>query len=76
MIPFLRNPASLRFHHNVQGGLLSHSIAVADLITPVQARLSVISPLQPLYFTILVRRKRFQITLVALRLGVLLSTMR
>ncbi|MBE1302438.1 MAG: HDIG domain-containing protein [Alteromonadaceae bacterium] len=28
-IPFLRNPASLRFHHNYPGGLLSHSVSVA-----------------------------------------------
>jgi 3'-5' exoribonuclease len=33
MLPFIRNPASLRHHHNVQGGLLSHSLAVVDLIS-------------------------------------------
>lgn len=33
MIPFVRNPASLRYHHNTHGGLLSHSLAVADLIS-------------------------------------------
>lgn len=33
MLPFLRNPASLRYHHNSQGGLLSHSLAVANLIS-------------------------------------------
>lgn len=33
MLPFVRNPASLRYHHNVSGGLLSHSLAVADLIS-------------------------------------------
>jgi 3'-5' exoribonuclease len=33
MVPFVRNPASLRFHHNAPGGLLSHSLAVASLIS-------------------------------------------
>ena len=33
MVPFVRNPASLRYHHNIPGGLLSHSLAVVDLIT-------------------------------------------
>jgi 3'-5' exoribonuclease len=33
MLPFIRNPASLRYHHNVSGGLLSHSLAVSDLIS-------------------------------------------
>ncbi|MDO6693906.1 HDIG domain-containing protein [Aliiglaciecola sp. 3_MG-2023] len=33
MVPFVRNPASLRFHHNSLGGLLSHSFAVVNLIT-------------------------------------------
>lgn len=29
MLPFLRNPASITYHHNFVGGLLKHSIAVA-----------------------------------------------
>jgi 3'-5' exoribonuclease len=33
MLPLVRNPASLRYHHNQVGGLLSHSLAVADLIS-------------------------------------------
>ena len=32
MVPFVRNPASLKHHHNVLGGLLTHSLAVTDLI--------------------------------------------
>lgn len=32
MVPFVRNPASLKHHHNKLGGLLTHSLAVADLI--------------------------------------------
>ncbi|GFD95760.1 hypothetical protein KUL156_18470 [Alteromonas sp. KUL156] len=31
MVPFLRNPASLNYHHNYIGGLLRHSIRVAEL---------------------------------------------
>ncbi|MBC6987553.1 MULTISPECIES: HDIG domain-containing metalloprotein [unclassified Alteromonas] len=31
MVPFLRNPASLNYHHNYVGGLLKHSIRVAEL---------------------------------------------
>lgn len=30
MLPFLRNPASIAYHHNFVGGLLKHSIAVAQ----------------------------------------------
>lgn len=30
MLPFLRNPASIRYHHNYNGGLLRHSIDVAS----------------------------------------------
>jgi 3'-5' exoribonuclease len=33
MLPFLRNPASLNHHHNYVGGLLRHSVGVAELIT-------------------------------------------
>ncbi len=31
MLPFLRNPASLNHHHNYVGGLLRHSVGVAEL---------------------------------------------
>ena len=31
MLPFLRNPASLNHHHNFVGGLLRHSVGVAEL---------------------------------------------
>ena len=33
MVPFLRNPASLNYHHNYIGGLLRHSIRVAELFS-------------------------------------------
>ena len=32
MVPFIRNPASINFHHNILGGLLTHSLGVVDLI--------------------------------------------
>jgi len=33
MVPFVRNPNGRRYHHNQEGGLLSHCLAVADLIS-------------------------------------------
>lgn len=33
MLPLVRTPASPRYHHNQLGGLLSHSLAVADFVS-------------------------------------------